>query len=126
MITKKDFVTYMSHVYGPSNMYTDLYRTFKDIQNITDKVTINKLHEIGYMVGKQRKLYYREVLANNGKELTPELYWPEIAGRPTIVMSDEFLIVSTASYVPLVMPTTSPCQSIDSPLAPSITMLETR
>lgn len=72
MTTKKDFVTYMTHVYGPSNMYTDLYNTFKDIQNITDKATINKLHDLGYMVGKQRKLYYREVLANNGKELTPD------------------------------------------------------
>ena len=72
MVTKKDFISYMTKSYGNSDIYSDLYKTFKEIQNVTDKATRNKLHSIGYMIDRQQKLYYREVLSNNGKELTPD------------------------------------------------------
>lgn len=70
MITKKEFIDYMTDMYGDED-YSNLYKSFKSFAKITDKEHIDELRNLVKM-GVRQRLLYRYALAANGKELTPK------------------------------------------------------
>jgi hypothetical protein len=70
MVTKKEFIDYMTDMYGDDSDYSELYKSFKTFSRIKDIQQIRELKDLAKM-DKRKRLLYRYALAANGKELTP-------------------------------------------------------
>ena len=77
----------------------ELYRALNEIEIRPDKVTINKLEQIGASLPK-KKVYLADVLRQPQLNITDlKIFWPELANFPESVLEEVEIMIKYEGYI---------------------------